>query len=281
MGGAGWVAEKFDRRAPSYDQSVPHRWQARRAVEFLAPAWGQRLLDVATGTGLAAREAASLIGPDGLVVGADVSMGMLRAARQAAGGTGCRFAQADATALPFPAGVFDAAVCVAGVSYFPDPAAALAEWRRVCRPTAQAVVTTPTVDGITTARVLRQAAACEGIELEDPGGPLADPARRGQVLAAAGWDEEQVDEVVFEEALADPGAAFGFVDSGFAEPLRTASPQVRQRVWVCFEGLYRAEEVEAHRMLRLASRPLDASPTHSRFKIDNSAGGCGRRAELQ
>lgn len=98
MGGAGWVAEKFDRRAPSYDQSVPHRWQARRAVEFLAPAWGQRLLDVATGTGLAAREAASLIGPDGLVVGADVSMGMLRAARQAAGETRCRFAQADAAA---------------------------------------------------------------------------------------------------------------------------------------------------------------------------------------
>ena len=44
------------------------------------------------------------------------------------------------------------------------------------------------------------------------------------------------------------------MDSGLVEPLRTASKQVRQRVWARFETLYRAESIEAHRalLLRLA-----------------------------
>lgn len=106
---------------------------------------------MATGTGLAAREAASLTGPGGSVVGTDISGGMLRAARQAAGkspdGQRCRFVRADAVAAPFRSGVFDAVTCVAGVSYFPDLIAALAEWRRVCRTPGRAVVTTPRMMG--------------------------------------------------------------------------------------------------------------------------------------
>ncbi|MGH3904067.1 MAG: class I SAM-dependent methyltransferase [Pseudonocardiaceae bacterium] len=255
VGGAGWVAEKFDRRAASYDQSASHRWQAQQAVEFLAPARGERVLDVATGTGLAAREAVGLLGPDGFVVGTDISAGMLRVAREAAGGQRCWFVQADAAAAPFRSGVFDAVACVAGVSYLPDPTAALVEWGRVCRATGRAVVTTPPVEGITTARVLRQAAADEGMELVNPGGPLADPVQRAQVLAAAGWAEQGVDEVVFEQPRSEPDAAFGWVDSGFAEPVRTAPPPVRERVRVRFEARYRAESVEQHRVLLLRLVP--------------------------
>lgn len=176
MSGGGWVAEKFDRRAPSYDQSASHRWQARQAVKFLGPASGQRVLDVATGTGLAAREAVKRIGPEGSVIGTDISVGMLRAAREAMAGPTGWFVPADAAAAPFTGGMFDAVLCVAGVSYFPDLSAALAEWRRVCRPSARVVVTTPPPDGITTARVLRQAASSAGIELTNPGGPLSEPA---------------------------------------------------------------------------------------------------------
>jgi hypothetical protein len=43
------------------------------------------------------------------------------------------------------------------------------------------------------------------------------------------------------------------VDSGFVEPLRTASKQVRQRVGARFETLYRAESIEAHRTLFAAT----------------------------
>jgi hypothetical protein len=50
-----WIAHEFDRRAATYDESEMHRWQADQAVQLLRPQPGQRILDIATGTGLAAR----------------------------------------------------------------------------------------------------------------------------------------------------------------------------------------------------------------------------------
>lgn len=252
---ARWVAANFDRRAPSYDQSRMHRWQAEQAVDLLAPAPGQRILDVATGTGLAAQAAAARLGSSGAVIGVDISAGMLRQAQRPPGERRCWFVRADAAAAPFPAAVFDAVLCVAAVPYFSDLVLVLREWRRVCRPQAQAVVTVPAADGIPPWRALRQAAAGEGLPLADPSGPLADSQQRVRALAAAGWACDQVREVVFEQPRDDPRAAFRLiVDSGLVEPLRTASTQARQRVWARFETLYRAESIEAHRtlLLRLA-----------------------------
>lgn len=48
------------------------------------------------------------------------------------------------------------------------------------------------------------------------------------------------------------------MNSGFAEPLRTAAAEVRGRVWVRFEALYRAESVEQDRTLLLALAPSDS-----------------------
>ena len=46
-----WIAEEFDRRAAGYDSSTMHRWQAEHVAELLDPQPGQRILDIATGTG--------------------------------------------------------------------------------------------------------------------------------------------------------------------------------------------------------------------------------------
>ena len=56
------ISERFDRRAATYDQSGMHQWQARQAARLLAPVAGQSLLDIATGTGLAARAVSDLTG---------------------------------------------------------------------------------------------------------------------------------------------------------------------------------------------------------------------------
>ena len=58
-------------------------------------------------------------------------------------------------ALPFRGGVFDAVMCVAAVPYFADPQAALAEWRRVCRPQGQVVFTVPPPDGIQAVEIVQ------------------------------------------------------------------------------------------------------------------------------
>ncbi|MDQ3151481.1 MAG: hypothetical protein M3R63_07115 [Actinomycetota bacterium] len=51
-------------------------------------------------------------------------------------------------------------------------------------------------------------------------------------------------------------AAFGFIDSGFAEPLRTASEEVRDRVWTRFETLYGRELVNQYRVVLVRLGPI-------------------------
>lgn len=150
-------------------------------------------------------------------------------------------------------------VCVAAVPYLADPQAALVQWRRVCRPQGQVVFTVLVPGGITLSRLLCQAAAGEGIEFDDPGGPLADPGRHDRLAAATGWACDEVCEVVFAEPRADPRTAFAFIDSGFCEPLRTASDSIRERVWVPFQALYRAESAEQHAVQLVRLRPLPNS----------------------
>src|SRR5690349_6828521 len=115
----GQVRAMFDRIAGVYDvmnsamtAGLHHRWRARAAEEArVGP--GGRVLDVACGTGDLALELAGRVAPGGEVLGCDFSEGMLdharaKAARRVAGAAVC-FEWADALALPYDDGAFDAA----------------------------------------------------------------------------------------------------------------------------------------------------------------------------
>lgn len=93
---------------------------------------GQRVLDVACGTGVLARTVADRVGPNGAVVGLDLNEGMLAVARQKA--PGIRWQQGVAEALPFEDDTFDAVVSQFGLMFFEDRATALREMLRVLRP---------------------------------------------------------------------------------------------------------------------------------------------------
>jgi len=93
---------------------------------------GDRVLDVATGTGEAAITAISLVGDAGMVVGADISAAMLGAARARLPAS-YRAIVTDGQALAFQDASFDAVVCQLGLMFFRDPARGLAEFRRVLR----------------------------------------------------------------------------------------------------------------------------------------------------
>ena len=101
---------------------------------------GQRVLDVATGTGAAAEAAATIVGMSGSVVGGDASPNMLAIACNNLRGLPITLVQLDAHSLPFPAGCFDAVVCQLGLMFFADPARALKEVWRVLRPNGYAAV---------------------------------------------------------------------------------------------------------------------------------------------
>lgn len=130
------------------DDYEPH-WQAQLAVarvalfQLAALAPGERVLDLACGTGLVTFEAARAVGPTGSVLGTDISGGMIEAARRRAADQridNVSFERMDAETLELPDASFDVVLCALGLMYVPDPLAALLEWRRVLRPGGRVVI---------------------------------------------------------------------------------------------------------------------------------------------
>ncbi len=131
----------FDGVAPRYDLvndvlslGQDRRWRAQ-TVAAVAPRPGQRILDLAAGTGTSSRPFADA---GALVVAADLSEGMLRVGKERQ--PDLAFVNADALALPFADGSFDAVTISFGLRNVEDVPAALTELRRVTRPGGRIVI---------------------------------------------------------------------------------------------------------------------------------------------
>jgi len=120
----------------------------RWAVPFVVGPWvpglldlaelraGERVLDIACGTGVVARLAARRVTPGGTVTGLDLNEGMLAVARRLPlpPGLTIDWHQGSALALPFVDSAFDVVLCQQGLQFFPDRLKALGEMRRVLTP---------------------------------------------------------------------------------------------------------------------------------------------------
>lgn len=97
---------------------------------------GERVLDLACGSGLIARLAAQQVGPAGRVTGLDINASMLDVARSLPppAGASITWVQASAEAMDLPDAAFDAILCQQGFQFFPDKPGALREMRRVLVP---------------------------------------------------------------------------------------------------------------------------------------------------
>jgi ubiquinone/menaquinone biosynthesis C-methylase UbiE len=103
---------------------------------------GERVLDVACGTGIVARTAADRVGRGGpgTVAGIDVNATMLATARASAGDVPIEWREADAGALPFPDGSFDAVFCQQALQFVAAREEAAGEMHRVLAPGGRAAV---------------------------------------------------------------------------------------------------------------------------------------------
>lgn len=114
---------------------------SERAIGMLDLKPGERVIDVATGTGVGAFMAAERIGPSGELVATDISEKMVDAVRaeaQRRGVSNMRYERMDAEEQDFPDGSFDAVMCVLGLMYPADPQKAIEEMHRVLRPGGRA-----------------------------------------------------------------------------------------------------------------------------------------------
>ena len=106
---------------------------AKDLVEIAQLQPKERVLDIACGTGIVARTAALTLGSGGSVVGLDVSLPMLAAARSAAAAEGLAidWQEGSAMKLPLADAACDVVLCQQGLQFFPDRPAALREMHRV------------------------------------------------------------------------------------------------------------------------------------------------------
>ena len=232
----------FDAAADHYDDELLsfHVCFGRRSVEHARVGPGDRVLDVACGSGASALPAAEQVGPDGRVVGVDVSERLLARARakaEQAGLDNVEFRLGDMRDLELPAASFDAVLLVFGVFFVPDMEGLTRDLWSLVKPGGRLVVTV-------WARGLMEPAYSTffdalGAEQPDlvPREPrwmrVADPAKLRATLVGGGIPDEAL-EIVGEwgmHELPHPEEFWTIVlGSGMRGSLDPLPPDARERV---------------------------------------------------
>lgn len=187
---------------------------ARILLELAALRPGERVLDLACGTGIVARQAARIVGPSGKVVGVDLNPAMVEVARAqpAVGGAPLTYRQGDATALDAPSDAFDVVTCQQGFQFFPDRPAAAAHMRRVLVDGGRAVVACwlgieehPLYEALTEAELPHLRALGVEVSREELTAPfsLGDPDELRALLEGVGFRDVEVHRRTVEARFAD------------------------------------------------------------------------------
>ena len=242
------VVASFDGRAASYARSDWHRRSAERLVALSGLSPGMRVLDAGTGTGFVALAVAGVVGPQGSVVGVDVSPGMLKEASalvRASGLTNIELIEADAVHLvQYASGTFDAVTCGTGLLYMSVPDA-LREWYRLLKR-----------GGSWHFRLFRQArrgapgyfracAARFGLALRNPLEELGTTAACRTSLEQAGFDVAAIVSDTVNLSSADLGNAWesNFKSASHPELRRLGAPEADALRIEYLDALSREESV--------------------------------------
>jgi demethylmenaquinone methyltransferase / 2-methoxy-6-polyprenyl-1,4-benzoquinol methylase len=135
-----FLLEIFDHTAPDYDRMErllglgSGSWYRGQALQRAGLSSKMRVIDVAVGTGLVAREAVRIVGDADLVIGVDPSPGMLESAKVP---TGVRLIQGRAEEIPFPDESFNFLSMGYALRHITDLSVAFREFHRVLKPGAR------------------------------------------------------------------------------------------------------------------------------------------------
>jgi arsenite methyltransferase len=195
------LAASFDRRS-SYDDDFTRR-RALRLVELAELKRGQTVLDLATGTAIVAIAAATSVGPEGRVVGADISAGMLDQARRKLAEKGLHnveLIEADVESLDFEPETFAAILCSSSLMWMTNIPAVLRGCRRLLKTGGLLAFSCYSETSFTIPIVVRVCAQF-GISLPNCNEPLGTPEKCRALLREAGFETAEIRTELFGHYL--------------------------------------------------------------------------------
>lgn len=192
------AARQFSETAEGYAATMAPSLRpiAAEVVRRAALEPGDRVIDLGTGTGIAA---AAARGEGRVIVGVDAAPGMLAIARAEV--EGVRFEEGDFSTLPFPDGSFDVAIAAHALLFAEDRVETLREWLRVVRDGGRLSLSVPGPNEVTPDATYAEIWRRFGVKR---GGGYPVPEEIAVDATKAGW--------VDVETVADPTAAIRLAD---------------------------------------------------------------------
>ncbi|HEC11713.1 MAG TPA: methyltransferase domain-containing protein [Acidiferrobacteraceae bacterium] len=208
-----------------------------RMLELAGISSGNRLLDIASGTGEPAISAAQIVGKTGKVIGTDLVDEMLVVAREkvaSAGLDNIEFHCIDAETLDFTAGSFDAVTLRWGLMFMPDPGACLTSAHKALKPGGRislACWTAPDRNPFVGV-LMKILGKYMEIPVPPPGTPgifaFADPDRLRGALESAGFINIALEDMTIDVLEVDDGRAYWEAISDMAAPVMALVSQLEE-----------------------------------------------------
>lgn len=258
----------YNAASDHYDDPANSFWErfGRRTIERLDLSPGARVLDVCCGSGASAIPAAEAVGPNGFVLGVDLSENLLELARSKARRHGLKrieFRTGDMLDLGLPESDFDAVMCVFGIFFVQDMEAAVRElWRQV-RPGGKLAITTW---GPRIFEPMNTAFWNSVLEVRpdlyksfNPWDRVCDPESVRSMMAGAGVNAQDIALENGTHPLRSPEDWWSMVlGSGYRGTIEQLDAESRERVrqvnhnFICESGV---RSVEANVIYAIATKP--------------------------
>lgn len=228
-----------------------HIRAATRLVELAKLQSGQHILDIATGTGLAAIAAAIVVGSRGRVLGTDFALGMLQQAQQkieVLGLKNTKFEEADADEQELQSSHFDAILCSSAIVYLTDIPTSLRRWHNALKPGGVVAFSCLAETSPTASVLFRAVVQRYGITIPNPNQLLGTPDRCCQLLEIMGFKEIEITTEQFGFYLQDAeGAWAGNALSAFGlQDIKWSKEQLEQCKQEYFTEINKASTEEGY-----------------------------------
>jgi ubiquinone/menaquinone biosynthesis C-methylase UbiE len=228
------ITNFFNSRTTYDSEGKGHPENAKRLLDFVSVQSGQTILDIATGTGLVAIPVAQAVAPKGLVIGVDMSAGMLAQAKVkivAEGINNLELIEADVESIAFNHEQFDIIFCCSALVYISDIPTILDKCYRWLKPGGCLAFTSSNKGSHLSEVRVRVCKNLLGIDLPHIIRPLWTPEKCTKLLQNSGFQNIEIEKHLFRREKINYDYGFTQIEKEFyprGNPLQNLSEVQKQ-----------------------------------------------------